>query len=249
MAAVLAGGAGAVLSYASAAMNWRLLNPTSSLPHVTTATKGRRRRGIRNHTAHLPADEVTIRNAIPTTTVARTLLDLAATMDAFALERALARAEFHGYPLSPSLPTLIARYPRRHGLASLRAVLATGHHQLGITESPLEDRFLRFLDSRRLERPELQVPLDLGDRRIRVDGMWRELRLVVELDGRAAHERQLAFESDRRRDRRLLALGWRPIRITDEQLGEEPDELEADLLALGLRREGSHRGPADTLRE
>ena len=194
MAAVLTGGGGAVLSHRTAAMNWRLLNPSSSLPHITAATRSHRRPGIAFHSAVLSSDEVTIRNSIPTTTIARTLLDLAATTDAFTVERALARAEFHRYPLS-SLTALRERRRGERGAGVLRAVLATGNHRLGVTESPLEDRFLRFLDQRGFERPELNAPLDLGDRRIKVDCLWRETRLAVELDGRAAHERERAFES------------------------------------------------------
>jgi very-short-patch-repair endonuclease len=43
-----------------------------------------------------------------------------------------------------------------------------------------------------------------------VDCLWRSAGIVVELDGRAAHRRNRAFESDRLRDRRLHTIGIRP---------------------------------------
>jgi very-short-patch-repair endonuclease len=76
------------------------------------------------------------------------------------------------------------------------------------------------------------VRLRAGGRGRIVDCLWRKARLIVELDGRVAHVRELAFEDDRARDRALTAAGWRPIRITRAQLRGDPDGLEADLRAL-----------------
>ncbi len=63
-----------------------------------------------------------------------------------------------------------------------------------------------------------------------VDAFWPQAKLVVELDGYAAHCTRRAFHSDRQRDRRLVRAGFRPIRLT----------------AGDLRRE---RLPAEELRE
>jgi hypothetical protein len=52
-----------------------------SPPSITTPIKGRRRPASTHHAAQLPADEITIHDEIPTTSVARTLLDLAAILD------------------------------------------------------------------------------------------------------------------------------------------------------------------------
>ncbi len=50
-------------------------------------------------------------------------------------------------------------------------------------------------------------------------------------DGRDAHERALAFESDRRKDAALTAIGLRPLRLTWSRVTYEPAELLADLTA------------------
>lgn len=234
MAAVLAGGPTAVLSHHAAAYLHNLLTSPPSPPHITTASKGLERPGIAIHSSQIRRDERTKRQNIPTTTVPRTILDMAACLDRFDLERLLAEAHYRGFRNTRPLERLIARHPRRRGLANLNAVLATGHHTLGRTESPLEDRFLAFLDDRSLERPVLNRALTIAGRRIRPDAFWPQQRVVVECDGRDAHSRRRTFESDRIRDRRLLVAGYFPVRVTSEMLGRYADELEADLRKLGI---------------
>jgi very-short-patch-repair endonuclease len=68
--------------------------------------------------------------------------------------------------------------------------------------------------------------------------MWVEQRLLVELDGRAVHGTERAFETDRQRDRILLADGWRSTRVTWRQLHEEPAAIAADLRQLLRHRAG-----------
>ena len=65
----------------------------------------------------------------------------------------------------------------------------------------------------------------------RVDVAFPAAMLVVELDSRRWHDSRSAIESDRQRDNRLVAAGWRIIRITWRQLIDDP----AGVLAL-LRR-------------
>ena len=151
------------------------------------------------------------------------------------LERALAEAEYRRYADSPSLGELLVRHPGSRGTATLRAILASGNVALGVTNSPLEERFLRFLDGRGLERPDLNAAIRLGGDVIYADCLWRSAGIAAELDGRAAHRRNRTFESDRLRDRRLSAIGLRPIRITSRQLEAGPDAVEADLRAIGVR--------------
>jgi len=80
-----------------------------------------------------------------------------------------------------------------------------------------------------LPRPRFNATLPLRGRLLRPDCMWPEQRLLVELDGRAAHGTERAFESDRERDRVLLAEGWRSARVTWRQLRDEPEAVAADL--------------------
>src|SRR4051794_39672713 len=117
MAAILAGGEQAYLSHRSAAALWGLL-PNRGEIHITTERTLRPRDKIRFHTQSLLFDEVTEHDGIPTTTVARTLLDLAAT-EPDQLERAFNEAEFRRLWDATGVTDLPRRHPRRSGAPAL----------------------------------------------------------------------------------------------------------------------------------
>jgi len=221
MAAVLACREGAVLSHQSAAALWSIGGTARGRIDVTAPRDLRPRRGLHPHRAVLPADEITVLDGIPTTTPARTLLDLAAVVSRRSLERALDEAEVLRLP-GPQ--TLLDRYPGRRGAANLRTLLLTSRSPTP-TRTKLEDRFLTFLDDHGLPRPETNCIVDIYE----VDAVWRDARLIVELDGFATHGTRRGFERDRERDRRLTAAGWRVIRLTWRQLSG------GDALAQELR--------------
>jgi very-short-patch-repair endonuclease len=77
-----------------------------------------------------------------------------------------------------------------------------------------------------LERPETNVLIEGFE----VDAVWRDARLIVELDGYETHGTRAAFEKDRDRDRRLTAKGWRTARVTYRDLAE-PADLAQELLS------------------
>jgi very-short-patch-repair endonuclease len=229
MAAVLAGGEGAVLSHRSAAALWGVRFAHGSRIEVTAPCRPRSRSVLQFHVARLPSDEVTVQRRIPVTTVPRTILDLAAVVDRHQVERAVNEAEVLRLFDALSLRDLIERYPRRAGVAALKAILAGAALGLAITRSELEERFLAFLEEARLPRPAMNVTLEVEGHRFEVDCVWHETRLIVELDGHATHATFASFESDRRRDRLLQAAGWRVVRVTWRQLHEDPAALAADL--------------------
>ena len=235
MAAVLAGGAGAVLSHRPAAALWELRGWDGAVD-VTCPGRRSSRPGLRVHEIALPADEVTVRGGIPVTTVARTLFDLAAVLPRHRLEQAFGEAERRGLGDTPSLPELVARYPGRRGVATLRAVLAAGRIGLDIPRSELEARFLAFLRDRHLPHPEVNASITARGRWLEVDCLWRPAALIAELDGHAFHADDDAYEGDRIRDRMLTADGWNVVRVTWRQLHLETDQLEADLRASLARR-------------
>jgi very-short-patch-repair endonuclease len=222
MAAVLACGPGAVLSHRSAAALWAIRPTGRSRIEITTPSQLRPRPGLHPHRAVLPQDEITTHDGIPTTTPARTLLDLAAVTTRQTLERALDEAEV----LRLSGPqTLLDRYPRRTGTKNLRTLLLDARSPTP-TRNDFEDRLLALLDDHGLPRPETNTVVEGFE----VDAAWREAKLIVELDGFATHGTRKAFERDRKRDRRLQAAGWRVIRLTWQQLAEP--ELAAELRTL-----------------
>jgi hypothetical protein len=137
---------------------------------------------MRRHCSFLAADEVVVRNAVPVTCVARTLLDIAVQVKSWEFERLVREAEFLKLPQTPSLEELYARHPRRRGARLVRLTLE-GLSRLpnGVTRSSLEDRFLRFAKRVGLPLPETNVTLWLGGITYEADCLWREASLIVEL--------------------------------------------------------------------
>ena len=232
MAAVLAAGPDAVLSYRSAGQLWGLLPRAHIQPEVTRPPGSSiSRTGLTIHRYALCPDEVTVVNGIPTTSVFRTIFDLSAGFSMRRLEKAINETEVRGLTDAVSLPQLLDRYPGRRGAANLRALLAAKSPG-GVTRNEFEERFLRLIDRHRLPRPRLNAHLAVEGRFFEVDCLWEEARLAVELDGRASHDTDLRFESDRERDRMLLVADWRPLRITWRQLVDEEAKVTSDLRAL-----------------
>jgi very-short-patch-repair endonuclease len=195
MAAVLACGEGAVLSHRSAAALWRI-GPGTQLTEVTLPSSSGRaaRQGIRLHRSLTlsPAD-VTRRAGIPVTKPARTLTDLRRVLPSREFVAALRQAEYLRLPLDDRV--------------------APDH-----TRSELEARFLVVCRRHRLPQPEVNVQLD----RFLVDFLWRDQRLVVEVDGWVSHRMRSAFEEDRARDVRLNLLGFTVLRFTWRQIEDDP---------------------------
>lgn len=227
MAAVLAGGPDAVLSHTSAAALWRLWGEKGAI-EVTARLSRVDRAGIEFHRGRLPADEITVRDGIPVTTVPRTLFDLATVLRHRQLERALNEAEVLRLWDELSLDHLLDRYPRRSGSRAVRAVLRARRAGATVTKSDLEIMFLGIVDGTDLPEPEKNVLVEGYE----VDAVWREARVAVELDGRDTHGTAMAFERDRERDRMLQAAGWRVVRITYRQMRYGRDALVADLRRL-----------------
>jgi hypothetical protein len=241
MAAALAGGVGAALGVRSAGAHWQLRSYSGPFDVIVPRAR-RNRPQLRFHRIAVLPDEVTVDDGIPVTTVARTLLDLAAILDRHRLAQAVGRSEQRLLTDSPSLPDLIERHPHIRGVANLRAVLADRRLGIDVAESELEVEFAAFLAERGLPIPELNVWVAVGDRWYRLDCLWREARLAVELDSRKHHSDWESAESDRARDAALLAIGIRTLRVTARRLRSERRELERELRALSAS--SSARSPA-----
>jgi very-short-patch-repair endonuclease len=227
VAALLAAGEGALLSHGTAAWRWRII---PAPPSVITLAVPRRRAvvGLKLHVSgrYRPGD--TAHNGrFPTTTVPRTLLDLATRYSHHALLRALAEAEFQ-HDLRPEdvERTLRRGHP---GSANLRVALKEHAPGYGEMKSRLERRFRDLLIRHNIELPERNQPVGPWT----VDCLWRERRVAVELDGRQ-HQRPHQADSDDDRDLWLRRHGYIARRYGKRQIEQQPDQVIADLLdALG----------------
>ena len=207
MAAVLACGAGAVLSHRSAAALWAITPPWRG-PEDVTATGKHSHRGIRAHrSTTLTRADVTRHYGIPITTPARTLHDLARVLPIHSLTRAVNEAR-------------------------IRNLISHRDHDTGPTRSTLEDDFLRFID--RYDRPRSEVNQIVAGKE--VDMLWRDHKLIVELDSRTFHRD--TFEEDRERDAHLLGEGFAVLRITWRRLKRSPGREAKRLRSVLDQRDG-----------
>jgi hypothetical protein len=233
MAAVLSCGDGAVLSHRSAARLWRLLPPAVEWIDVTRPDRRVRRKGVVGHRSELQDDEWLVEDGIPVTSPFRTIFDLASVASRREVERALHEAEVRQMTDRVSLPMLLERYPGRRGTRVLRELLSS-NEPVGISRNDFEEAFLALVDACGLPRPRMNADLALRGRFFQIDALWERERIAVELDGRGVHGTRKRYESDRQRDRILVAEGWQTMRITWRQLRGEPEAIAADLeLALG----------------
>jgi len=218
MAAVLACGEGAAISHRSAATVWRMPPPAEGPIDVTVARSGRSRSGLRIHRSRTLTDrDVQVRHGIPITTPERTLLDLADTSQDRDLERAIDEALVQTLTTRAALRAIVDDVQGRRGAPRLGALLAR-ENEPALTRSEAEERFLELIRAAGLDAPEVNVRVGshMGD------FLWRDRRVVVEIDGYRFHSSRKAFERDRLRDAQLAARGYRVMRITWRQLIEEP---------------------------
>lgn len=225
--ALLAAGEGAVISHWSAARlhglaetNGRRPFPLVAAVDVTIPSHRRAERATINvHRADLDATEITTIDGVATTTVDRTIRDLAATATRPDLERLIAEAHGRGWDVEP--------LKNARGAVALRAVV----NGTVVTRSEAERALRRLVKSAGLPLPETNVKLGEWE----IDALWRRERVAVEIDSWAWHGTRRSFERDRRKDRALRAAGLSPVRITATQITTEPAATVADLAATLAR--------------
>jgi len=233
LAVVLAAGDGAVASHRSAAALWGIRPWSGTFVEVTAPGRGgvKQRPGRLVHrSTELAGDERLTQRGVPTTTVARTLLDLAAVVPAHHLRRAVERSELAELFDLREVRRVLDAHPARPGRRALTALLADMlAHGETVTRSDLEAIMLQLSLDHGLPRP--QVNRHDGVRES--DFRWPDQRLVVEVDSWTFHGRtRRAFDRDRARDRALLTEGWRVARFTDRQLLADRAAVARELAAL-----------------
>jgi hypothetical protein len=235
LAAVLACGPDALASHTSAAWLWGLLTNRPGSFHVTAPTRRHARPDLRLHYTRVADEDRAIREAIPVTALPRTLLDLAATLPANRLERAIERSEERGLFDLCAVDALLGRAGHHSGVSNLRCALAIYRDEPAFTRSRLERRFLDLVKSAGLPAPSM----GFNEAGFELDAYWQPERFAVELDVYETHGSRAAFERDRLRQENLKLIGIEMIRVTGPRLDREPRAVigrVATLLTLRRRQ-------------
>lgn len=233
--AVLGTGEGAVASHATSA---HLFNLTKR-PRVIEVTTPHMWRPAREHIIHrstdLIAEEITEVDGIRTTTVSRCLVDISVPFGEGVAARCLDEAERQKLTTPKKVANLLHRVARRgrNGVGPMREVLMQRLGWSNITESQLEDEFLRIMVAAGVDVPEPQVRIvRRGGRLIsRVDFIYREINLVIALDGEQYHSDRMTFRNDRRQQNDLTLENNRILRFTAWDVFAAPEYVVATVVA------------------
>lgn len=197
------------------------------------------------HEVTIPAVDVTVVDAIPVTTPARTMIDLAAMIPRETVEEALDDALRRGLTSISRLRWRIDELARRGrpGIAIVRALLDARMNKTTVPQSVLETRLLRMIKRAGLPAPRCQHEIkDRGKLIAIFDFAYPDVRLAIEADGYRWHTGRLRWEQDLARRNAVTARGWRMIHLTATDLERRPQEFVGTIAAaLSRTATRSHR--------
>jgi hypothetical protein len=227
LAAVLASGPDALLSHRCAAALANVRRTSLTYVEVIVPQQRRRIEGVRMHvsTRILERDRHEI-DGIPCTSLARTLLDLAAILPRREVERACDEAEVQELFDLTAMEGVLDRARGCRGTVTLRAVLS--EHRIGttLTRRGLEEQTLRLLDHYGIRRAEVNMRVYCRPGvSPEVDFLWRRERLILETDGNRFHRTPRQIARDRRKEADLVRAGYRVLRATSGQVEHEPESV------------------------
>ncbi len=247
---------GAVASHRAAARLWDLDGIRWGRVEVTMPAEcpdGRRRRDLILHeSTQMHLIEVTPRSGIPTTDLARTLLDLCAVMSMEYVEYALDSALRQKLVTPDQLVRALIRHARRgrDGTQQYRTLLQRRLPDGSLPDSRFNRGIAQLVERAGLPAPELEfVVRDRGRFLARVDLAWPRHRLAIEADSIKYHFDHDTFQRDRTKRNELQLAGWNVLAFTWRDYTERPEWLvEVVRKALGLEltpRKGRISDPPD----
>lgn len=182
--------------------------------------------------------DVRIHRGLPVTAPARALLDVSASLTDRDLERLLDEGLYVRRILTiAEVRDVLGRAGNHPGRPRLTRVLRS-HTRSTQTDSPPEETLLALIRAAALPEPELQVSI----LEYRLDFLWRNQRLAVEVDAPGTHGSPARFEADRRRDARLLTeSGIVVVRVTRAAIETRPFEAIGIIARAIGQREGELR--------
>jgi len=241
LAASLAAGGKALASHATAAELHRLPGGDGQL-HITVIGRRILVPGVKVHVVTgLQVPDSAVKNGVPLTTVARTIIDLAQTLSFDRLEEVLDHA------LAARLVSLNVLQQRlektgtqgRRGAGLLAVLIGVRLDGSPRPRQRGERLFLRIVQQYGLPTPEREVEYHLSDgRTVYVDFVFCEV-VGAEIDSYLHHSSLTDWAADRSRNNLLRAQGLTLLNVTEPQMrsdaGGVAAQFEEALISRGVR--------------
>lgn len=218
LAGLMACGERSFVSHRSGAFVWGLRDVPPPEVEVSVVDRGcRSRKGLGVHRVRaVDRRELRKHEGLWVSSPARVCLEIAATapselpdvIDAGLANRLLTRRD---------LEAVLRRHRGRRGTARLAEILGD-ESAMTITRSRVEKAFLKLIRDARLPLPEVNVRLGPYE----PDFLWREQRLIVELDSYGFHGGPNAFQNDREKDLYYRDARFDVLRPTRAHVIQEP---------------------------
>ena len=171
--------------------------------------------------------DVTSRQGIPVTTMHRTVVDLAASLDRDQLAAVVDEAVLRRITTLRWIQQTVDRLGGRGraGTKLLNEILQERSDD-AVPNGQLERRFIRLLDQGGIRRPIKQFPLRLPNGRIRhYDFAYPPNRLILETDGYRFHRLKDNWQRDLDDSNQLSEIGWRLLRFSWEDVTQRSDQV------------------------
>ena len=182
------------------------------------------RTGVRIRRMELERRDLARYDGLRCTTPAITLVHLARTLPALPYERAVQEAFAKRLTNTKQLEQALHRHRGGRGTARLKRMLELGIDDL---RSKAERSLRHWVRQAGLPPPLFNAEVGPW----RVDALWRDHRLAVEINGHAAHSSPWAHDRDHRKEQYLLAQGLATRRFTALQAIDEPALVIAGIAA------------------
>jgi hypothetical protein len=164
---------------------------------------------------------------LPTTSVARTLLDLAPATDHRLLAELAARAIQRGMVQEAQLRDVLDRNPAARGRRQLLRGLGLLEDDATRIRSEVEVAAIAAIVADGLPRPDVGYVVKDDDGRpiAEVDLAYPRMRIAIEIDGFRWHSTPARKIADEERQNRLVLAGWTVLRFSAVIVRTEPQVL------------------------
>ena len=172
--------------------------------------------------------DLTKRDGIPVTGLARTILDLGAVLPWQEVEFAIDDVRRRRLLDWPDLYETLVLHARRgrNGIGPFRAILDARYGEKVVPHSKFERLVIRLLVDGGLPTPVRQFRVHDGERFVaQVDLAYPDQSILIELQSKAHHLDPVSFERDKARLNECRLLGWNTYEFTWEMYVERPNYI------------------------